>query len=98
MQTYIVKFKSGCIDKSSHNKRSDILQKFFNKMSGQIYGQKVQTIYNLEQREYYIYDLFYLQIAVLRSVTQSTSNSIYSNVTNRINKSISQKLPALCLL
>ena len=54
MQTYIVKFKSGCIDKSSHNKRSDILQKFFNKMSGQIYGQKIQTIYNLEQREYYI--------------------------------------------
>ena len=39
-------------NKASHNKRSDILHKFLNKMSGQTWGQKSQTDYNLEQREY----------------------------------------------
>ena len=41
-----------CIDKVSHNKRSDILHKFLNKTSGQIWGKKSQMTYNLKQREY----------------------------------------------
>ena len=40
------------IDKASHNERSNILHKFLNKTSGQIWGWKSQTTYNLERREY----------------------------------------------
>ena len=41
----IVKFKSflkTCIDKASHNKKNDILHKFFNKTSSQTWGKKVK--------------------------------------------------------
>ena len=41
-----------CTDKASHNKISDILHKFLNKMTGQTCSKKSQTIYNLKRREY----------------------------------------------
>ena len=40
------------INKASHNKRSDILHNFLNKTSGQTWGQRSQTDYNLGPGEY----------------------------------------------
>ena len=45
-------FLRSCIDKATHNKRSDTLHKFLNKMSGQIWDEKSQTTYNLKRKEY----------------------------------------------